>query len=85
MEPFHRRTTTSLHEQVINIVRCPFCGYEAELDGFKLLKEPWEFSFYTVRMLECPRCRNVFSYYSGISPPVRSLSTLLKLNLGDRG
>lgn len=50
------------------MVRCPFCGYEADVSKFKLYKEPWKFRFYTVRMLECPRCHGVFNYYHGVSP-----------------
>ena len=50
------------------MVRCPYCGYEADLSGFKLLREPWKFRFYIVRMLECPRCHCVFNHYSGVSP-----------------
>jgi len=50
------------------MVRCPFCGYEADLSQFKLLRDPWRFRFYEVKMLECPKCRGVFNYYSGVSP-----------------
>ena len=49
-------------------MRCPYCGYEADVSGFRLVKGPWRFRFYAVRMLECPRCRGVFNYYSGVSP-----------------
>jgi uncharacterized C2H2 Zn-finger protein len=50
------------------MVKCPYCGYEAEVPQFKLLREPWKFRFYTVKMLECPRCHGVFNYYHGVSP-----------------
>jgi len=50
------------------MVKCPFCGYEADVSKFKLLKEPWKFRFYTVKMLECPKCHKVFNYYYGVSP-----------------
>jgi len=50
------------------MVKCPFCGYEANVSQFKPLREPWKFRFYTVRMLECPRCHGVFNYYKGVSP-----------------
>jgi len=50
------------------MVRCPYCGYEAGVSGFKLLREPWKFRFYEVRMLECPKCKGVFNYYIGKSP-----------------
>ena len=49
-------------------VRCPYCGYEASEAGFKLVKGPWRFKYYAVKMLECPRCHGVFNYYSGVSP-----------------
>ncbi|MEM1793268.1 MAG: hypothetical protein QW794_06375 [Thermosphaera sp.] len=50
------------------MVKCPFCGFEADANRFKLLREPWRFRFYEVEMLECPRCRKVFNYYEGTSP-----------------
>ena len=50
------------------MVKCPYCGYEADLKKFKLLREPWKFRFYTVRMLKCPKCGGIFNYYVGISP-----------------
>lgn len=50
------------------MVKCPYCGYEAETSGFKLLKGPWRFRFYEVKMFECPKCLKVFNYYYGVSP-----------------
>ena len=50
------------------MTKCPYCGYEADLSEFKLLREPWRFRFYEVRMLSCPRCGGVFNYYIGRSP-----------------
>jgi len=50
------------------MVKCPYCGYEAGVDDFKLLREPWRFRFYTVGVLECPKCRGAFNYYRGVSP-----------------
>jgi len=35
---------------------------------FKLLRDPWNFHFYTVKILECPKCHKVFNYYLGITP-----------------
>ena len=46
------------------MVKCPYCGYEGELG----LLKTWKFRFYSVKMLECPKCRGVFNYYHGISP-----------------
>jgi len=50
------------------MVKCPFCGYEADINGFKMLRDPWRFRFYIVKMVECPRCHGVFNYYYGVSP-----------------
>ena len=58
----------SVAQSFASKVKCPYCGYEADEAGFKLVKGPWRFRFYTVKMLECPRCHGVFNYYSGISP-----------------
>jgi len=56
------------------MVKCPFCGYEADVSEFKLLREPWRFRFYEVKMLECPKCKGVFNYYAGRSPKSGSVS-----------
>ncbi len=50
------------------MVKCSYCGYDGEVDSFKLRGEPWKFRFYTVRMLEYPKCRGIFNYYRGVSP-----------------
>jgi len=50
------------------MVECPYCGYKADVSQFKLLREPWPFSFYNVKRLECPKCHKAFNYYYGISP-----------------
>ncbi|MEM4624430.1 MAG: hypothetical protein QXR24_03410 [Thermosphaera sp.] len=39
------------------MVRCPFCGFEADANSFKLLREPWRYRVHEVRRLECPRCK----------------------------
>ncbi|GEM_PF-1321223 len=49
-------------------IKCPYCGFEAPLEDFKLVRKPWKFRFYTVRRLQCPRCGKVFNYYSGKAP-----------------
>jgi len=61
------------------VIKCPFCGFEADASSFKLLREPWRFRFYEVRMLECPRCRNVFNYYEGTSPRGKQSSFTIKM------
>jgi len=38
------------------MVKCPYCSYEADVSGLKLLRESWNFRFYIVKMLECSRC-----------------------------
>jgi len=50
------------------MVKCPFCGYEGDISQFKLLRDPWRFRFYEVKMLDCPKCHGVFNYYYGKSP-----------------
>lgn len=50
------------------MVKYPFCGYEADISQFRLPRDPWRFRFYEVKMLECPKCRNIFNYYRGVSP-----------------
>jgi len=49
------------------MVKCPYCGCEADVSEFKLLRDPWKFRFYEVKMLECPKCHKVFNYYFGVS------------------
>lgn len=48
-------------------MKCPFCGYEGPEENFKLLREPWKFRFYTVKRLQCPKCKGIFNYYSGVT------------------
>jgi len=50
------------------MARCPYCGHEADVSGFRLLRSPWRFRFYEVKRLECPRCGRVSNYYRGVSP-----------------
>ncbi|MEM1557800.1 MAG: hypothetical protein QXG12_04345 [Thermoproteota archaeon] len=49
------------------MVKCPFCGFEEELDSFKQLRDPWNFRFYVVKKLQCLRCNGIFNYYHGVS------------------
>jgi len=63
---------------VSSVVKCPFCSFEADANSFKLLREPWRFRFYEVRMLECPRCGNAFNYYEGTSPRGRHTVFVVK-------
>ena len=49
-------------------IKCPFCGFEGD---FKLASKPWRFRFYIVKKLECPRCKGIFNYYTGITPTGR--------------
>ena len=50
------------------MVKCPFCGYEGSVESFKHLRDSWRFRFYTVEMLQCPKCNGTFNYYYGVSP-----------------
>ncbi|MEM1703568.1 MAG: hypothetical protein QXQ31_05905 [Zestosphaera sp.] len=61
------------------MVKCPFCGFEADANSFKQLREPWRFRFYEVKMLECPKCRGVFNYYEGFSPRGKRSSFMIKM------
>ncbi|MEM1596141.1 MAG: hypothetical protein QXS24_03190 [Desulfurococcaceae archaeon] len=61
------------------MVRCPFCGFEANANNFKLLREPWRHGFYEVRMLECPKCKSRFNYYEGVLPKGKHSSFKIKL------
>jgi len=68
------------------MVRCPFCGYEADVSRFKLLRDPWRFRFYEVKMLECPKCRGIFNYYYGVSPRTGKVSEyVIKIRPRNRG
>ncbi|MEM1831725.1 MAG: hypothetical protein QW504_05685 [Sulfolobales archaeon] len=61
------------------MVKCPFCGFETGVEGFKQLRESWRFRFYEVKMLECPRCRKVFNYYEGVSSRGKHSSFTIKM------
>ena len=49
------------------MVKCPYCGYEGK---FEEVREPWKFRFYTVKTLQCPKCKcnSIFNHYLGASP-----------------
>ena len=49
------------------MVKYSYCGYEGGASNFKLLRKPWILKFYTVKILECPKCYGVFNYYYGVS------------------
>ena len=61
------------------MVKCPFCGYEANISQFKLLRNTWKFRFYEVKMLECPKCHGVFNYYYGISSKNQAIEFTIKI------
>jgi len=63
------------------MVRCPFCGYETDVSQFKLLRDPWRFRFYEVKMLECPKCHEVFNYYSGVSSKGKKSEFTIRIKL----
>jgi len=61
------------------MVKCPFYEYEASEGSFRALREPWRFRFYTIRMLECPACRNIFNYYRGVSSKGRASEFVVRV------
>jgi len=64
---------------VNRVIKCSFCNFEADANNFKLLREPWRYGFYEVRMLECPKCKGVFNYYEGTSPRGKRSSFTIKM------
>lgn len=60
-------------------IKCPFCSFESNEGSFKLLREPWKFRFYTVKRLECPRCRGIFNLYSGVSSKEKASTFVIKV------
>jgi len=66
---------------VINIVRCPFCGYEAELDKFKLLRESWKSDSIPSGCLSVLDVVMPSTTIRGLALAVRSLSMSLRLCL----
>ncbi len=61
------------------MVKCPFCGYEGSVEGFKRLRDSWRFRFYVVEMLECPKCHKIFNYYRGKSPKGKVSEFVIKV------
>lgn len=65
------------------MVRCTFCGYEADLGELELFRDPWRFRFYEVKMLKCPKCKGIFHYYTSRSPSTsKHRSSTCELGLG---
>jgi len=60
-------------------VRHPFHSFESSVRSIKLLRQPWRFRFYEVKMLVCPKCKGVFNYYEGTSPRGKHTSFAIKL------
>jgi len=61
------------------MVKCPYCGYESNINEFKLLRDPWRFRFYEVRRLECPKYRRVFNYYYGVTSEGREVKFMIRV------
>jgi len=57
------------------VIKCPYCNCEADASAFKLLRDPWNFRFYTAKMLERPR------RYLLIAPRATTLVQGLKIVL----
>ncbi|MGB9828187.1 hypothetical protein IMZ38_00750 [Thermosphaera chiliense] len=45
-------------------LKCPYCGFEGE---FLKIKQ-WRMRWYTVEMLECPKCHGRVNHYHGTTP-----------------
>jgi uncharacterized Zn finger protein len=60
---------------VIDVVKCPYCGFEGE---FKLLKM-WKFRFYDVKMVKCSNCNGVFNYYYGVNPKGKKSEFVIRI------
>lgn len=63
----------------ISNIKCPFCDYKADISQFKLLRDPWRFRFYKVRMLQCPKCHGVFNHYYGLSSKDKEVKFTVKV------
>ena len=57
------------------MVKCPFCNGEFQAQPLKA----WRFRFYDVEMLECPKCRNAFNHYHGVSPADRGSEFVIRI------
>jgi len=66
-------------------VKCPYCGYEADASIFKLLRSPWRYGFYEVRMLECLECHGIFNHYHGVGPRGRVSEYVIRVKPGVKG
>ncbi|MEM1528122.1 MAG: hypothetical protein QW290_07695 [Sulfolobales archaeon] len=66
------------------MAECPFCGFEAGVDSFKRVREPWKYRFYKVMRLECPKCKGVFKYYEDVSPRGKRSSFIIKMRGGEK-
>lgn len=53
------------------MIKCPYCNFEGE---FREIRAPWKFRFYTVKLLQCPKCQRIFNYYYGVSPKTGKIS-----------
>ena len=57
------------------MVKCPYCGYEGELN----LLKTWKFRFYEVKRLKCPKCHGVFNHYGEISPTGKESEFVIRI------
>jgi predicted nucleic-acid-binding Zn-ribbon protein len=57
------------------MVKCPYCGNE---DGLREVRE-WSFRFYTVKRIQCPKCKNIFNHYYGVSPKGRGSEFVIRV------
>jgi phage FluMu protein Com len=62
------------------MVRCPHCASEG---AFNELKE-WNFRFYAVKRLQCPKCKGIFNLYSGVSPRGKKSEFVIRIKAPSR-
>ena len=53
---------------------CPYCGYTAPAYSFRLVRAPWRFGAYAVRLLACPSCGRRFRYYYPLKEGLRAFT-----------
>jgi uncharacterized Zn finger protein len=61
---------------VIEVVKCPYCGYEGE---FKLIKT-WRYKWWDAYFYECLNCCRRFRYQ--VNPAGKYKSYVMKVGVG---
>jgi predicted site-specific integrase-resolvase len=63
------------------MVKCPYCVGE---EGFNELKS-WRFRFYTVKRIQCIKCKDMFNLYFRVSPRDKKSEFVIKVKAPVRG